>query len=522
LLFVEPFFLFVLLPAAVYAFYISGFYLGQTAALSVILAVSAIFYAPYGVLPATLLATSLFLNLIIGMTLSRGRHELQCRRKTLLTVGLVLNFSALGMFKYLDPLAALIAPSPSPILGVGVPAGISFYTFHQAVFLLHAYDRHPEVIGFLDAVHGRFDKLKTSIRYAAFVAFFPQLVIGPITYLSEFAPQLQRPGFGRLRIVDLQVGMTLIAVGLFKKLCIADVLGGGVNTIDRYLSGGLLIPQTDAAFFIVGYFFQLYFDFSGYSDIALGIARLFGLRLPINFDSPLRATGIVDFYRRWHITLTRVIAVFVFTPLSLVGTRIAVERGYKGWRRRALGSWLPFLANFQLIALWHGVSGTFVLFGISHAVWYIIETEFTASRKLKSLRTRTSDRFRAIAGMAITAAPLMLTFALFRSDSLSSFWRLLSRLVAFGTVGATTPPTSRWNWVIVVLVAAMVYLLPNVYEILRRYRPGIVTYANPSMTPALLRVAWRPNLQWGLFVAGLALIVFTRLNRPTVFLYEGF
>ncbi len=523
MLFVEPFFLFVLLPATICAFYFMGLYAGRTATLAVVVIASAIFYAPYGVLPAILLATSLCINLFLGIKLSKDDFDDKRQRKTLLAIGLVLNFAALGTFKYLDQLAAMIVPSAGPILGIAIPAGISFYTFHQAVFLQHAYNRNVEVVSFFKGAKSILGKLAVLIRYSAFVAFFPQLITGPITYMSEFGPQVQGRSFGRLRVYNLQIGVTLIVVGLFKKLCIADVLAYGVNPIYDEISAGTPILPRHAIFAIVGYFFQLYYDFSGYADISLGIARLCGLRLPINFDSPLRAIGIVDYYRRWHITLTRAIVLFVFTPLSLWGTRVAIERGYKGWRRRAIGTWLPLVANFQLIALWHAAKGTFVLFGTIHGLWYVLETEIRASGTFKAFRSRTSERFRTIAGMAITAPPLMLTFALFRSENLNGFFSLLSALVGFASPPPPPyEPIDPRELLAIVVAAVIVYLLPNVYELLRRYRPGFVTYPNPSMTPPILRFMWRPNLMWALFVAILTIAILTRINHPTPFLYAKF
>jgi alginate O-acetyltransferase complex protein AlgI len=522
LLFVQPFFLFVLLPGAVCLFYIMRSFAGQTAALAVIVAASAIFYAPFGGLAATLLATSLCLNLIIGITLSSGSDGDRWHHKIWLAIGLGLNFAALATFKYLDQLAALVVPSAGPILGIAIPAGISFYTFHQAVFLLDAHKRQTEVVNFLTGANSILGGSAALIRYAAFVAFFPQLVIGPITYMSEFAPQVLRQGFGRLRIVNIQVGLTLVVAGLFKKLVIADILALVVNPIFENVAVGTAITSSQALLAIIGYFFQLYFDFSGYSDIALGIARLFGLRLPINFDSPLRATGIVDFYRRWHMTLTRVIVLFVFTPLSLWGTRVAVERGYKGWPRRALSAWMPFLVNFQLIALWHSAKYTFVVFGLVHGLWCVVETEIRGGRSFKSFRSRTSDRFRMIAGMAITIIPLTLTFALFRSVSLVAFWNLLTALLGISPSPAKDVYINPRKWLIIAVVAFIVYTLPNIYEVLKFYRPGIVTFDNKSMTAPIFQVTWRPNLVWGLAIAMLALLAFARLNQATPFLYAGF
>jgi D-alanyl-lipoteichoic acid acyltransferase DltB (MBOAT superfamily) len=408
------------------------------------------------------------------------------------------------------------------MLGIAIPAGISFYTFHQAVFLLHAYNRQVEVVGFLKGARSISGKLAAFIRYGAFVAFFPQLIIGPITYLSELAPQLRSGRFGRLRIDDIQVGVTLVVIGLFKKLCIADTLAGVVNRIYDETAAGVSVSPRHAVLAIIGYFFQLYFDFSGYSDIALGIARLFGLRLPINFDSPLRATGIVDFYRRWHITLTRVIVVFIFTPLSLWGTRTALERGYKGWRRRVLGAWLPFFGTFQVIALWHAAKYTFMIFGVIHGLWYIIETEIRTSQVFKDYRIRTSDRLRTIGGMAITVVPLMLTFALFRSESLTAFWNLLSALIGAAPAQPPYEYINRRVWLEIAAIAAIVYLLPNIYEVLKPYRPCIVVFANEPTTAPIFRVTWRPNFIWGLIVCLLAALVFLNLNIPAPFLYAGF
>jgi alginate O-acetyltransferase complex protein AlgI len=521
LTFVEPFFLFVLLPLAVTAFYVVRRFASSTAALAVIVAASLVFYAPYGAPAMALLIVSLSINLFIGILLTRDAPPTR-HRGALLALGLAFNFGALVTFKYLDQIEHLARPSAAPILALAIPAGISFYTFHQAVFLRDAFRRQPDVLAMVGAARGLAGRVSRLVRYAAFVAFFPQLVIGPITYMSEFGPQIRREGFGRLKATNIQVGMTLIIVGLFKKLCLADLLALRVDPVFDSLTRGEGVTQAQAALAILGYFFQLYFDFSGYSDIALGIARLFGIRLPINFDSPLRATGIVDFYRRWHITLTRVIVLFVFTPLSLSGARFAIRRGYRDWRLRALSAWVPFVANFQLIALWHGAKYTFVVFGLIHGLWYVLETEVRRTGAFKAYRRATSDRLRTIAGMAVTALPLMLTFALFRSESLAVFGRLIATVVGKGLHPGAPLALALRDWAPVAAAALIVYFLPNIYEVLRRYRPGIRAFTNASNTPALLRAAWRPTLAWSLFLIVLGALAYTRLNYRAPFLYGGF
>ena len=530
MLFVDPFFLLVLLPAALILFYLVGRRGGPTAALGVIVAASAIFYAPYGARNAIILAVSLVLNFVIGATLAGPLKLSPSHRQWLLGIGLAADFANLASFKYLDQVARLAIPSWAPVLGYAIPAGISFYTFHQAVFLYHAYMRQPDVVNFIANTENLVGKLKTLVRYTAFVAFFPQLIIGPIVYMSEFAPQVAAPGFARPRWVNFQVGAALAIVGLFKKLLIADNLAGFVDPIFQVAERGAIIDPAHARLAVIAYFFQLYFDFSGYSDVSLGIARLFGLRLPMNFDSPLRATGIIDFYRRWHMTLTRVIVLFVFTPLSLWGTRAAVERGLTGWRRRALSAWLPLLINFQVIALWHSAKITFMLFGMIHGVWYLIETEIRAGRRFKTFRSRTSERFRTLAGMAVTVLPLMLTFALFRSDSLHGFLAVASPFLGLGqSLSNSADPNLTAGfivktpiWLRLAVVALFVYIMPNIYELLASYRPCIRTFSNEPTTPKLLRFAWRPNLGLALALSALMGFIVAYLNLPAPFLYAGF
>ncbi len=521
MVFVEPFFLFCVLPLALAAFYLVGSGLGRTAALGVLIATSIVFYAPYGLAPALILATSLVCNFAIGAALSAPAVAAPRLRTALLVAGLVFNFFLLAVFKYLDALHGALFPLAGPVLGLAIPAGISFYTFHQAVFLVDAAARRPDVTALIGGAANLREQGRNLARYLAFVGFFPQLVIGPITYMREFAPQVLAKAFGRFSAINLQVGITLVVIGLFKKLCIADPIAAGVDPVFATLQAGHMVAPHQAAFAIIGYFFQLYFDFSGYSDIAVGIARLFGIRLPQNFDSPLRAVGIADFYRRWHITLTRVITLFLFTPLSLWGSRMAIDNNLKGWKRRALAAWLPAMVNFQVIALWHAAMKTFLLFGLLHGLWFVIESEIRSSQWFRAFRARTGERWRFLAGVGVTSLLLMVTFALFRSPSVAVFGQLMASLVGNADAAATAP-LKGVQWRLLIGAALIVYLLPSSYDLLRRYRPAIRTFATACTAPAIFQVLWRPTLGWAIFVATLAVMVFMRLNLPTPFLYAGF
>lgn len=509
--FTEPFLLLVFVPLTLVVFWSAARLWGREAALGVVFAASCLFYATYGLKVFALMAAGTAINAAACLWLVRLPLERTRARAVIFWSGQAWNFGTLVLFKYLAPL--LIDPGPGAAQ-IGIPVGISFYTFQQAVLLMDAWRHEPRVMAYLPADR----PVRAFVRFGAFHTFFPQLVVGPITYLSEFGPQALGIRFGKPRRSDIEAGITLIAIGLFKKVVIADGLARVTAPVFGMLGDNMPISTFQAWLAAAGYFAQLYFDFSGYSDMALGLARLFGVRLPINFDSPLRASGIADFYRRWHITLTRVIGRFLFTPLSLWAARTAANARMGKVPARLLSAWLPILINFQVIALWHAALPTFVLFGLIHGLWFVAETEVRASKAWRAFKRRTDPRLRLRLGQALTILPLMLTFALFRSPTLEVFTTLVASLVPTRGLGA--PDLYGAAWVIGAFV--VIWLAPNAHELLRRYRPGIRTWDNPSTTPALLRVEWRPTLAWGLFVAGLLLAAFYVLSHKTPFIYMGY
>jgi len=508
-LFTEPAFLLAFVPLSLLAFWGAARLWGREAALGVLFAASCLFYASYGLRVFALMAAGTVVNGVICLLLVRLDRTRARTRALLFWSGQAWNFGTLALFKYLAPLLGAAHGGTDS----GIPVGISFYTFQQAVLLVDAWSHERRVLQYLPA--GR--PLAGFARFGAFHTFFPQLVVGPITYLSEFGPQALRQRFGRFNRTDLEVGLALIAMGLFKKVVIADSLGRISGPVFDGLAQGMPANPVQAWLAVTAYFAQLYFDFSGYSDMALGLARLFGIRLPFNFDSPLRASGIADFYRRWHITLTRVIGRFLFTPLALWGTRTAMRHRLPRLPARALSAWLPMLVNFQVIALWHAALPTFVLFGLVHGLWFILETEVRATRAWRRFRGATNETLRLRLGQALTLLPLMLTFALFRSPSLEVFGALLRALVP------DRPAQMDWTSAAQVAAAfAVIWLAPNSQELLRRYRPGIRTWDNPSTTPMLARLEWRPTLAWGLFTAALLLSAFALISYKAPFIYLGY
>jgi D-alanyl-lipoteichoic acid acyltransferase DltB (MBOAT superfamily) len=515
MLFTDPAFLFLLLPAACGLFYYLTPRAGSTAGITLLLTVSLIFYSTWGTYYLALLAASISVNFTSTCCMLVTPVARTFTRRSALWLGQLYNFGALLWFKY--RLLLLVFHEPSrhyALVDVAIPIGISFYTFQQALLLLDAYHLDSSVVAYLGDLSSLRGKLRGYLRHAFFVSFFPHLVLGPIVYLSEFQPQVQNPQFGRAKRVNLEVGIALIIMGLFKKLVIADHLA---PIADASFDAGASVPMAAAWLATLAYYTQLYFDFSGYSDLALGSARMLGIRFPINFYSPLKAVGIIDFYRRWHITLTRVIARFVFTPMSIRGARLALGSRWPWLPAALISVWIPLLINFEIIALWHGARLTFCVFGLIHGVWYVAETATRSSRSFQIWCKETSPTMRGLLGRALFICLMPLTFALFRSATLPEYLHLLRSLFGFGTGVVNLKQMLE-----VFMALAIALLLPNSLQLLEHYRPGIFTYASKRLTLDRLRLHWRPDLSWTVTMSGMLAASLYFMSRQPPFLYLGF
>lgn len=521
---VYPFFLFLFLPAFLACFALAGRIGGGRAALGTLVVASLLFAASQGTPFLIVMVLSALLNVILLFAAASPATTARNRGR-IVWIGIALNILLLALVKYSIWLQGLPGIGPlSATLGALIPTTLSFLTFQRAVALLDSLGQRKDVARGLEApapgtAPSRADP---TLRYLGFATMFPTLLIGPIAYLTEVLPQFARRSFGRLRGIDLSVGLTLLSIGVFKKFVIADQLGSDwVDQVYSQIAAGQSVSSDQAAMALVAYYAQLYFDFSGYSDIALGVARMIGITLPINFDSPLRATGIIDFYRRWHMTLTRVIARFLFSPLSIAGSRFASRRRLKGVRAKIVSLWGPLLINFTIIGLWHGPRLTFVLFGLIHGMWYVIETEWKNAKWWKKRRSAIAERWRLVGGAVITIPLLIVTFALFRSPTLTVFGELMHSLVAHRPAAAPLhqDPTAV---PIFLLACAIAMFMPNAYEMLRRYRGGIPSFANLSRTLAIFRFRWRPTLVWAVGSGLLILVAMRKMTVIVPFVYQVF
>jgi len=287
-------------------------------------------------------------NFVIGSTLSKSktskRHGIS--KKTLLIFGIVANIVLLGYFKYtdffIDNLNYWIFVEDLPNINLALPLAISFFTFQQISYLVDSYKQETQEYDFLN--------------YALFVTFFPQLIAGPIVHHKEMMPQFANVRNKAKNYRNIALGLFVFSIGLFKKVVIAD-------TFAVWASAGFDTATTlnffEAWATSLSYTFQLYFDFSGYTDMAIGVALLFNIKLPINFNSPYKATDIQDFWRRWHITLSRFLKDYIYIPLG--GNRVGNFRAYSN-----------LLATFIIGGIWHGAGWTFVFWGFLHGMALVI------------------------------------------------------------------------------------------------------------------------------------------------------
>ena len=322
------------------------------------------------------------------------------RKKLLLALSLIIDLGLLGYFKYTNffagSLAAIIGNNLQP-WDIFLPVGISFFTFQSMSYTIDIY-------------RGQLKPLPHLLDYAFYVSFFPQLVAGPIVRARDFVPQIRKP----LRITNRMFaeGIFFIVIGLFKKAVISDYIS--LNYIDRVFENPMLYSGVETLLALYGYTIQLYCDFSGYSDMAIGIALLLGFKFPMNFDAPLKSASISEFWRRWHISLSSWLRDYVY--ISLGGSRRGKARTY-----------LNLFIVFLLCGLWHGANFNYVAFGAMHGLLIVIH-RFYSQEILHHDRHYNPSGWRRVVSVFITVHMLCLSWILFRNTSFDYTWAMLRQL----------------------------------------------------------------------------------------------
>ncbi|GIU83244.1 MAG: O-acyltransferase [Acidimicrobiales bacterium] len=375
--------------------------------LPLLLAASYVFYAAWDWRFLGLLVVSTLTDFGVGMTLEKTRAERP--RRMLLCLSVLVNLGILGTFKYFDFFAAEFSrllgtfglDAHPPTLDLVLPVGISFYTFQTLAYSIDVYRR-------------KIPACRDPLLFATYVAFFPQLVAGPIERAGHLIPQLadrtRRPDFTRA-----VSAMGLILRGLFRKVVIADQMAPIVEAV---FEGGTPPRMLSSLTALVAFSLQIYGDFAGYTDIARGSARLFGVELVENFWQPYLATGVTDFWRRWHVSLSTWLRDYLYIPLG-------------GNRRGPTRTYTNLMATMLLGGLWHGASSTFLVWGGLHGLGLVAERASTG----RLSRAAASGRLRRIASLALTFAFVTCAWSFFRGDSIGEATRVLAGLVTPGLGG---------------------------------------------------------------------------------------
>ena len=512
-------FVFVFLPIVAAVFFALG-RTSRTSALRWLIAASLFFYAWWRPLNLLLLSPSILVNLLLARSLRRlaGTPGRERTANVVLAAGIAFNLAFLGYFKYRNFFLENVNDgfgTTFVLTNLILPLGISFITFQKIAFLIDVHARR--VVSF------------TAQDYCLFVLFFPQLIAGPIVHYRELMPQFEKAEC-RFNVHDVAVGLTLFFLGLFKKVVLADGIAPLVSPIYEAAAGGpvALVPAWLAA---VGFTLQIYFDFSGYSDMALGAARLFGVRLPPNFDSPLRATNIIDFWLRWHMTLTRFLTAYVYNPLLLTLTRRRIKKGLRpvGGRNTTVGAFIsllvfPTMLTMLLSGLWHGAGYLFLLWGALHGTYLSINHAWRLFGPRRAPRGWMASLAGGAAGLALTWLAVAVAMVFFRASDWPSATNIVSGMTGLnGVTGAAL--SARDTVLLMRWVAALLFVtlaLPNTLRLTERFDPALGLAPRPATPASELVPRWQPSPAWAVALAIVAAVAITRLGGPSEFLYWQF
>ena len=452
--------------------------------------VSLVFYGWWNPTYVLLILISLIFNYAWGALVS-GSLTTQWRR-LLLAMGIGVNLAVLGYYKYSNffvDIVNTVGNNRIALEPIILPLGISFLTFLQIAYLV-------------DSFRGEL-KEKGVLNYFFFVTFFPKLIMGPIVRHHEIFPQLRKPNSFGVQSENVAVGLTIFFIGLFKKTVLADNIAAFATPVFNAAEDGSIISITDAWTGTLAYTFQLYFDFSGYTDMAIGVSRLFGIVLPLNFYSPYKALNIMEFWRRWHMTLSRFLRDYLYIPMG--GNRKGVPRYY-----------LNLLITMSLCGLWHGAGWTFILWGFFHGVFMTLTHAW--QRLMETLGFNREQTFYKGAAWFVTFTAVVCLWVIFRADTVGGTLCVLKSMSGMNgfIFEYQLVKSGSFYWLLASFI--IVLLMPNTYQLMQTYHffpTGIKTETSP-------RWAWSPSFKWALISAFMAVCSILSLSSVTEFIYFQF
>jgi D-alanyl-lipoteichoic acid acyltransferase DltB (MBOAT superfamily) len=537
MLFNSSSFLFGFLPVVLAGFILLSNLRQQRLAGVWLTAASLFFYGWWNPLYLPLLVGSMVFNYVLG------GYLLKKPSRALLAIGIAANLALLGYYKYagflvqsIDQLTGLDWAIPNIVL----PLAISFFTFQQIAYLVDA--------------HGGAVVEHDFLNYCLFITFFPHLIAGPITHHREMFPQFNDPAIFRPKMENFAVGLTLFLIGLAKKVAIADTMGNFARPIYAAAADGVPISFLEAWSGAISYSLQVYFDFSGYTDMAIGLGLMFGISLPPNFDSPLKARNIIEFWSRWHMTLTRFVTAYIYNPIVVRMTRRRAGKGLPLPKRGTMpaGAFaglvaFPTILAMFIIGVWHGAGWQFVIFGLIHGAYLTINHGWRAIKTRLGMPLDSQRPLTVAASVLFTFVCVVMALVFFRADNVPAALNLLAGMV--GEHGFVMPERlvalpvlsdlramfdlpvadlehfgfSVTVWIVALL--AVVWTMPNSQQLMRHYRTALAAQPKPSWLQTVVPVVvWHPGTLIGLTIGwlGFFLVIRAISAAPTEFLYFQF
>lgn len=480
-------FIFLFLPIVLGGFHYFRVIKHKYALIWLLLA-SLFFYGWWNPNYLILIICSMMVNYLCSLQLLK--REDGSFRKMVLIFGITFNLLLIGYYKYcgffVDQFNFLTNGSIS-LETLILPLGISFFTFQQIAFLIDSYHRTCGAYNI--------------VSYGLFVMFFPQLIAGPIVHPNEIMPQLLSRKITNFNRNYFAVGFTLFIIGLFKKVVIADHLALYATPAFEAVDNHEILTFFEAWCGALAYTFQLYFDFSGYSDMALGLAKLFGIKLPLNFNSPYKAKNIIEFWRRWHMTLSRFLRDYLYIPLG--GNKSGVRKRY-----------INLLLTMIIGGLWHGAGWTFIMWGMLHGIYLVINHAF---RFIISPFKIESNLFYRSMGWLITFVAVVIGWVFFRSSCIETTVSILKSMSGLNGITADASvllPRQCIAWIL--FAGGIAFLAPNAAQLMRHYHPALNAQKQTNI------LVWRPMIIWAWLIGAMGFIAVLQLGQLSEFLYFQF
>ena len=520
-------FIFAFLPITFIGFILFS-KLGAEKAIGWLVCASLFFYGWWNPIYLVLIILSMVFNYTVGKILSSLHQKTSITAKYYLILGISVNLGLLGYFKYANFFLenyALLTSSEFEFQNIVLPLAISFFTFQQIAFLVDSYKG--------------ITKEYRALHYALFVTFFPQLIAGPIVHHKEMLPQFMKDKTFRVNLDNIVIGIAIFSIGLFKKAVIADGVALNATPIFEMAATGQPTDFFQSWGGALSYTLQLYFDFSGYSDMAIGAARLFGIKLPLNFHSPYKSLNITEFWRRWHMTLSRFLRDYVY--IALGGNRKGNVRRYNN-----------LLITMLLGGLWHGAGWTFVIWGALHGLYLVINHFWHFVVKKLRLAFLNDLVIWRIISWTITFVAVVIGWVFFRAESMDTAMVILKGMAGlngisipnaiyirlgglssvlndFGitaSLGGGRVFVNTYLWII--LLFPFVVFWPNTQQIMENFKPSfdnmkdnLLTSLSPNNL-AMRKFRFKYSLNWALLTTFISTVGILALSQISEFLYFQF